>query len=182
MPSGELVELSRVDPANAETLRAWLNDPEIHKWMLTGQRFVSAADEAAWLERSASEWAEGTGYRFEIHALDDGRLLGAASLEHVDAYHKHGEVGLFIAPPSEWGKGFGRDTILVLLRFGFEELGLHTLRICAFPPNEKAIALYRDIGFVETGRDREAWLISGAMRDLVRMDMLEDEWRERYGG
>lgn len=178
---GEIVELTTFTASNAEALCAMVNDPEIHRWMVTGQRALSIDDELAFISASEEERASGTAHRFEIHARDDGRLLGVCGLEHVDDYHRHAEIGIFIGLAEEWGKGFAADSIRTLLRFGFGELGLHSIRICVYPENERAHALYRRIGFTETGRDRESWLISGGMRDLIRLDMLEDEYRELYG-
>lgn len=164
--------------SNAETLRAWVNDPDTHRWMQTGQREVTEEQEREFLEMTERERAEGTAHRYEIHAADDMRLLGVCGLEHVDEYHRHAEIGLFIGVAEERGRGFGGDAIETLLRYGFDELQLHTIRISVFRENERAYELYRRLGFTETGADRQAWLISGAFRDLVRLDMLEDEWRE----
>lgn len=180
MLTGALVTLTRFDISNAEKLRTWVNDPEVHRWMATGQRELTLEQELAFFESTERDWEEGSAYRFEIHAASDGRLLGVCGLEHADGYHRHAEVGLFIGEPQEWGQGFGGDAIRTLLRFAFEGLELHSVRICVYPENVRALELYRRIGFRETGRDREAWFISGGMRDLVRLDMLEDEYRARY--
>ncbi|HEX9092670.1 MAG TPA: GNAT family protein [Coriobacteriia bacterium] len=180
-PRGRYVYLTPFDPANLETVRAWVNDPETHRWMLSGQEHVSVEEELAFYDETERARAEGTAYRFEIHALDDGRLLGVCGLEHVSERHRHAEVGLFIGCAEERGRGFGADAIRALLEHGFGALGLHSIRITVFAENERAHALYRRLGFVETGRDRESWLISGALRDLVRLDMLEDEWRALCG-
>lgn len=182
MLRGELVYLTELDPANSGVCRGWVNDPEVHRWMLAGQDYVTAEEELAFFSESALASQAGTAYRCEIHAADDGRLLGICSLEHASLRHRHAEIGLFVGPVEERGKGFGSDAIRTLLQHGFERLGFHSIRITVFPENERALALYRRLGFVETGRDREAWLISGKLRDLVRLDMLEDEWRELYGG
>jgi RimJ/RimL family protein N-acetyltransferase len=181
MLRGERVHLTALDPANAETARAWVNDPVTHRWMLSGQEHVTEEAEIAFFEETEHARADGTAYRFEIHAGDDGRLIGIAGFEHVSAYHRHAELGIMIGPAEERGRGFGGDTLRTLLRHGFEDLRLHSIRICVFEGNERAHALYKRLGFTETGRDRETCLISGEMRDLVRLDMLEDEWRAMRG-
>jgi RimJ/RimL family protein N-acetyltransferase len=42
-------------------------------------------------------------------------------------------------------------------------------------------AVARTSGFTETGRDRSCYLVSdGRVVDLVRFDLLADEWRSRH--
>jgi RimJ/RimL family protein N-acetyltransferase len=177
MLRGERVLLTTFDPANAETARAWVNDPETHRFMLSGQEYVTEEAERAFFEDTEKARAAGTAHRFEVHDVESGVLIGVAGLEGVSGYHRHAELGIMIGDPAYRGRGFGADTLRTLLRFGFDELGLHSLRICVFRGNDRAYELYRRVGFTETGCDRQTCLISGEMRDLIRLDMLEDEWR-----
>ena len=48
-------------------------------------------------------------------------------------------------------------------------LGLHRIWIGAFAKNERALALYRRLGFTDCGRDREAHFLHGEFHDLVRL-------------
>lgn len=177
MPAGQIVHLVPLDVANAETVRRWILDPEVHRWMLSGHEDISPAEEIYFFEESLKAAAGGTAYRFEIHTNDDGRLLGICGLEHVDTKHRHAEAGIFLAPPSEWRQGFGADALQALIAHGFEELGLHRISIGVFPENRRALELYERLGFTEVGRDRQSFLLHGSFHDLVRLDMLEDEWR-----
>lgn len=181
MLRGEKVILTTFDPGNAETARAWVNDPETHRFMLSGQEYVTEEAEAAFFEDTGRARQAGTAHRFEIHAADDGRFIGVAGFEHVSAYHRHAELGIMIGAAEERGRGFGADTLRTLLRHGFEDLGLHSIRISVFRGNDAAHGLYERLGFTETGCDRETCLISGKMRDLLRLDMLEHEWRKLQG-
>jgi ribosomal protein S18 acetylase RimI-like enzyme len=47
--------------------------------------------------------------------------------------------------------------------------------------NERAVHLYASLGFTEVGREREVAFMRGRFRDHVCFDMLEAEFRERYG-
>jgi RimJ/RimL family protein N-acetyltransferase len=182
VPAGEKIDLVPLDAANAETVRRWILDPEVNRWMLSGHEDISPEEERYFFEESIRAAAAGTAYRFEIHAKQDGRLLGICGLEHVDAKHHHAEAGIFLAPPSEWGKGFAADALLTLLAHGFDERGLHHISIAVFPENKRARALYERVGFTEWGRDRQRYLLHGAFHDIVWLCMLEDEWRDRHSG
>lgn len=180
MITGDTIYLTRLDAANAETIRSWINDPETHRWMMGGHIPISSAEETAFIESTEAEVAARTAFRFEVHAADDGRLLGVCGIEHVNLVHRHGEVGLFIGSAAERGRGFGADILKTLMRFAFDTLGLHSLRIMVVDGNERAHALYTRVGFCVTGRDRESLYLDGAFRDLIALDMLETEYRELY--
>lgn len=176
MPEGKLVVLTALDPENAETLRGWINDPETHRWMLSGHVPVSKAEELAFYEASEASKAAGTAYRFEIHARDDGRLLGVCGLEHVDLVHRHAEVGICIGPKAERGKGFGLDAVRTVLAFAFGTLGLERVNIVYVGGNERAGEVYRRAGFRDAGRLRGWFYLQGRREDSVILDVTRDEY------
>ncbi|KAK3378572.1 acyl-CoA N-acyltransferase [Podospora didyma] len=77
------------------------------------------------------------------------------------------------------GKGYGGEAINWVLDFGFNRAGLHRIELGALSYNPSAIALYKKLGFVEEGRNREAILYERKWHDLVLMSVLEDEWEQR---
>ena len=180
MIRGELVTLTALDPANAETVRGWISDPAINEWMVSGHVPVSALAERAWYAHAEQDIADGTAYNFEIHANDDSRLVGHCGLEHIDRFDRHGEIGIVIGQRAEHGKGFGRDAIVTLLRFGFETLGLNTVRIRAIAGNERAVALYRSVGFSDIGIYREGRYVRGQFHHVVLLDMTRADFDGRY--
>lgn len=178
MLAGDKVFLTALDRANAETSRAWINDPEINRWLLSGLIPLSATSELAWYDSVERRGAEKTAFVFEIHDKATGRYIGNCGLESVDMVHRHAEVGILIGVVAEQNKGFGRDAIRTLLRFGFDTLGLHEIEIRYIVGNERAGHLYRSVGFTETGVLRQHLFVRGAFVDEVVLDMLASEWAE----
>jgi len=181
MLRGERIYLTPLDVANAETARAWINDPEINRWMLSGHIPVSRQAEEAFYEAVERNAAAGTGHVFEVRTLDGDRYIGNCGLDGVSLVHRTGEVGIVIGELAEQGKGYGADAIRTLLRFAFDTLGLHTVRISYIEGNERAAHLYPKLGFSHAGRFREHVFLNGAYHDLVMLDMTEAEWREQRG-
>jgi RimJ/RimL family protein N-acetyltransferase len=175
---GEKVVLTALDRRNAETVLAWINDPEVNRYMLTGHVPLTLEEELGFYDRSESSPEV---YNFEIHTGDDLRLIGHAGLIGVDLRHRRGEVGIMIGELSAQNRGYGRDALVTLLRFAFDTLGLNSVTIAAREDNERGLHLYRSIGFREAGRTRETDFAEGRFFDLVLFDMLVDEYRERYG-
>ena len=175
---GERIHLTTLDAANAETARRWINDPEVNRWLIAGQVPLSEAAEAEFYRETEASHSD---YLFEIRVTGDDRYIGNCGLNDVDLVHGHGEVGIVIGEPDAQGQGFGRDAIVTLLRFGFDTLGLHRIHIRHIDGNKRAAHLYPSIGFRPTGREREHLFIRGSWRDELAYDMLDREFRERYG-
>ena len=102
----------------------------------------------------------------------DGRIIGSIGLDLAP----YGVAGIGMALADKYrGQGIGRR----LLDRGIEwarQAGAHKLALEVWPHNERAIALYRRVGFVEEGRLRqhdrrrngELWdaLVMGLLLDL----------------
>lgn len=92
-----------------------------------------------------------------------------------ERHHRNAMIGVGIA--MEWrGRGYGGEAVDWVLDWGFGRLGLHRIWLAAFEYNERACRLYRKLGFVEEGREREAVLYERRWWDMVRFGMLEGEW------
>ncbi|EGO61365.1 hypothetical protein NEUTE1DRAFT_77319 [Neurospora tetrasperma FGSC 2508] len=92
-----------------------------------------------------------------------------------ELHHRNAMIGVGIG--AEWrGKGYGGEAVDWVLDYGFGRLGLHRIWLAAFEYNERACRLYRNLGFVEEGREREAVLYERKWWDMLRFSMLEGEW------
>lgn len=178
MIPGERIYLTPVEPDASETYRAWINDPEVHEWLVAGHIPITAARERAIIEGFGKDDSV---FVFEIRLIEGDRPIGLCGLHGVEMPHRQAEIGILIGEKELWGQGLGRDAIVTGLRFGFETLGLHRIEISAFEGNDRALALYPSIGFQQSGRDRHRVFLRGHFWDAVVFDMLEDEFRERYG-
>jgi RimJ/RimL family protein N-acetyltransferase len=178
MIRGQKTYLTEIDWDNSETIRGWINDPEVHKYLATGHTPISKEDERRWFESQSVSPAR---QNFEIHVAEDGRYVGNVGVKGIDPIHRHAELGITVGRREDWGKGFGFDAIVTCLRYCFDTLGLHTVKIRAHADHARALDLYRRIGFVETGRERETVFQDGRFGDYISLDMIDREFRERYG-
>lgn len=179
MINGENIYLTELDFANAETIRGWLNDPEVYRYLMVGHTPITKEDEHRYYE--ANESGSSNTQNFEIHVAEDGRYIGNIGLKEIHPVHRRAELGIAIGSKQDWGKGFGFDAIVTCLRYAFDTRGLHTVRISAHADHARALDLYRRVGFVEVGRQRETVFREGRFVDLVVLDVTESEFRERYG-
>ncbi|WP_306432182.1 GNAT family N-acetyltransferase [Staphylococcus haemolyticus] len=55
---------------------------------------------------------------------------------------------------------------------------MHKVDLKVFSFNDKAINLYKKLGFKEEGRNREAIYRNGFYQDIINMGLLENEYKE----
>jgi RimJ/RimL family protein N-acetyltransferase len=90
-------------------------------------------------------------------------------------HHRCAMLGISLADGFR-GKGYGGEAINWALDWAFQHVGLHRISICAFSFNVNALKLYKKLGFVEEGQEREALYHLRTWHDLVMFGMLEHEW------
>jgi RimJ/RimL family protein N-acetyltransferase len=76
---------------------------------------------------------------------------------------------------AEKGKGYGRETLRLIKKFCFDQLGAHRLYLDVVEDNLRAQNLYRSEGFVLEGLLREAHKTDNGYKNLLMLSILEHE-------
>lgn len=103
----------------------------------------------------------------------DGELIGAARLAIGE--YESAQIG-FAIRPDHWGQGKGLETVRLLQRLGFAELGLHRIWGARSPLNQASARTMRTAGMIEEGTIRGHLFTRGAWRDSVLHSILSDEY------
>jgi ribosomal-protein-alanine N-acetyltransferase len=163
--------------------------PEIRR--LAGAREVAATtlniphpypDGAAesFIARQAQGWAEGTDATFAIDERVGGALVGGIGLRVVRD-HQRAELGYWIGVPF-WNRGYCAEAAAEVLRFGFEELGLHRIHASHFGNNPASGRVMVKLGMRHEGRLRGHVNKGGEFLDREEYGILADEWCARASG
>jgi ribosomal-protein-alanine N-acetyltransferase len=111
-----------------------------------------------------------------LERVEDGALLGVFTLsEIVRGCFLSAYLGYYAFAPHA-GRGLMARGLRLLLRFAFEDLGLHRLEANVQPDNARSIAFVRAAGFVREGYSRGYLFIDGAWRDHERWALLREAW------
>ena len=107
----------------------------------------------------------------ELIAIIDGKVAGTAGIEAVGNKYKvrhRAEFGISILK-EYWGLGLGKALAKACIQCA-REAGYHQLELNAVAENDRAMALYRSLGFEEFGRNPRGFnsRISG-YQELVYM-------------
>jgi RimJ/RimL family protein N-acetyltransferase len=114
------------------------------------------------------------GAQFAIEA--DGKFIGQCALFRFDETAGTCELGITIGDKDYWGRGYGRESIRLLLDYAFRLRNFRKVWLRVQGNNERAMRAYRACGFVEEGRLREHVFSDGKYYDQVIMGILRHEW------
>lgn len=94
-----------------------------------------------------------------------GEVLAFGQVMHREENYAH--LARLIVSPAHRGQGLGRTLCRELMRIAPTFLPVRWCSLFVYPENQRASALYRSLGFVETGRER-GFIRMGAPLDVAR--------------
>ena len=105
---------------------------------------------------------------------DEGRIVGVISLGDVIRESLQlANVGYFVAQAYN-GRGLATRAVADVVRFAFDEAGLHRIEAGTLPDNDASQRVLEKNGFVRYGLARGLLLIDGAWRDHVLFELVND--------
>ena len=179
MPEGTIVNLRAPEMDDLERNHRWINDSEVTRY-LAARYPMSLLAEETWMRDTATRRMSYEHVFFAI-VTKDGRHIGNTNYFNPSPENRSAEIGIMIGDKDYWSQGYGADTLITLLRFGFEEMNLHRACLSVYAPNERAIACYRKVGFIDEACMRNALYMEGAYHDILWMSILEDEFYAKRG-
>jgi RimJ/RimL family protein N-acetyltransferase len=178
---GSLVKLGPLDhEKDPEIVSRWTHDAGFMRMMYTDPvRPLSVwqvKKKMEELEKSLEE--DKNSFHFRIRTCSDERLVGFAELQRITWTNGWGYVELGIGAPEDWRKGYGSETLAMVLRYAFVELNLYRLTALLPAYNLGAQSLFGKFGFTEEVRRREALERDSQRWDLLQWGILAAEWKE----
>lgn len=119
-----------------------------------------------------------TAYGFGIF-LRSGEFVGEVSLGSVQrGPFQSAFVGYWI-DREHAGHGYVPEAVVLVLRFAFEELGLHRVEAAIVPRNVRSRRVAEKLGLREEGISERFLQIRGVWEDHVRYAITSEEWAQR---
>jgi RimJ/RimL family protein N-acetyltransferase len=179
---GKGIRLRKWRHADAHRTAEACSDPRTQHWLTSLPSPYTLEDAHFYIARRSVEAREGNGlYWCVADAKSDLCLGGVGMMDLRDALGTAGEIGYWTHPDAR-GSGVMTEAVRLAVRHAFissEEggLGRQRLRLNAAHGNSASQHIALANGFVEVGRDRRAQpLGDGTFVDVVRFDLLVDEW------
>lgn len=108
---------------------------EVSPWMPWCHTGYSLEDSKIWSASRDDAWEKGLEYDFVIFRQDEALPSGVCGLNHIDYEVLVANMGYWVRT-GKTNRGVGTSAVLLLARFGFEELGLNRIEILVATENK----------------------------------------------
>lgn len=169
--------LREIVDSDAEAYFRLCSDPEVMRtWGTSVHRTIE--DTRGLIAFLRTAYASQTMIRWAITLGVTGELIGDVGFWRFVKERYRAEIGAKIAR-AYWSKGLVSQALTAVIRFGFEEMGLHSVEANVDPTNTGAIRLVEKTGFVQEGLVREHSYLpdTGTFVDTGLFSAVRGRWQ-----
>lgn len=176
---GRKIQLRPVQPDDKERSIIWRNDPEIGDMALSYRYPVMDSMEDSWYKKILTGEDQSNVY-FSIVNITDGKHIGFVHLYNIDYIARNAFLGIVIGDKSEHRNGKATEAIHIIICYAFMQLNLIKINLEVASFNNKAISLYKTLGFMTEGILRKQLFLSGKYYDKQCMCIFRDDYYIQY--
>ena len=141
-----------------------VNNPEVSKFISLKNRSFTYDEEIKWIEDKLNN------KKIVFSMVEKGSNKFIGNIELLEIKNKLGEFAICITPSMQ-NKHYGSESIIRFIKYCFEELELENIELSVYSHNEKAINLYKKLGFVEYKRDVNIGIYNNKNIDDIYMKL-----------
>jgi RimJ/RimL family protein N-acetyltransferase len=175
----ERLRLRPIDPVgDVDAMLAYLSREDVCAYIpsVPSTREQVAEKYADPEQRRSTLTAPKQAMRVAVVLLETDELIGDAMLFWRSAEHRSGEVG-YVFDPAHHGNGYATEAVRVLLRLGFEGLGLHRVVGRIDQRNPASAAVLKRVGMRQEAVLVDNEWFKGGWSTEVDFAILDAEWR-----
>lgn len=150
------ISLRALEPADAELLYNWENDPSI--WQVSNTLAPFSRDTILkYIETARHDIYETRQLRLMIDLETEGSetTIGTIDMFDFEPLHARAGVGILIMDKQHRGKGYAKEALLYFIRHAFDVMLLHQLYCNISTSNSASIKLFKVCGFVQCGLKKQ---------------------------
>ena len=129
-----------------------------------------------WIATHRPAYEAGKRVSWVVTLREEGSLVGSITL-HLHPLHDNAELGYWIGKPY-WGRGYATEAAEEVVRYGFEDLGLHRIHAKHFGSNPASGRVMRKVGMSLEGVRPEHLKKWETYEDRVDYGLLARDWRK----
>jgi RimJ/RimL family protein N-acetyltransferase len=153
--------------------------PEVTRYLYFGSRDREQARVALHTKIAATALKEeGDSLLPAVVHRETGAVIGDVMLRWTSREHRQGEIG-YILHPDHHGHGYATEAAEVMLRLGFEELGLHRVVGRLDGRNGASARVLERLGMRREAHFVQNEFVKGEWTDEIVYAMLQEQWRLR---
>jgi ribosomal-protein-alanine N-acetyltransferase len=128
------------------------------------------------LRRQQADWRYNRARYFLIRLQDSGTLIGGINMNNIQmGAARHASLGYWLDQDHQ-GQGYMQEAVGLILRYGFNMLGLMRIHAACVPENVRSKNLLLRVGLREEGFAAGYLQINGAWRDHHLFGITRDDY------
>jgi ribosomal-protein-alanine N-acetyltransferase len=160
-------------PGDVPALFELGQDPEVTRFFSWGP-YTDESQPRAFIDHVTAQREAGERLEFAIADRDD-RIVGITGLSEFSLRDRRATVGTWLGRPY-WGSGANAESKALILRLGFERLGLLRATALASPDNARSLAALERLGFEPEGVLRAWHVHGGEQRDVAILRLMREDF------
>jgi len=174
MIKGKNLYLSRIEKNDIKQFYKWFSDSEFLKFYDYYPPLPQTKEE---VDKTLSYYEKKEKSDvFAIRLVCNDQIIGIAGYDDIIKENKVATLFIGIGSKDSRGKGYGKESMNILLNYGFNDMDLHRIQLNVLEFNKSAIILYEKTGFIKEGTYREFVLRDDKRYDLFLYGLLKNEW------
>lgn len=105
----------------------------------------------------------------------NSEMVGLVELVEIDYIHRRAEFQIIIDPRHQ-GHGYAKAATHLAMDYAFSILNLYKLYLIVDKNNEKAIHIYKKLGFQFEGELIDEFFVDGEYHNAIRMCMFQPQY------
>jgi ribosomal-protein-alanine N-acetyltransferase len=167
----ERLFLREINEGDAEAMFRVCSDQEwLRLWGFPVHRSVD--DTRAMIRMLKRAYQERTQIRWGICRKGSDEVIGAAGFYRLVLQHYRAEI-TYEQARAVSGNGYMTEALRAIVRFGFEELDLHSIEAGIDPGHAGSIRVAERLGFQREGYLKENYFFQGKFYDTILFTLLD---------
>jgi diamine N-acetyltransferase len=152
----------------------WHSDPEIRFQTAMHPHLATEEIEKDWFNNAIKDMRNERSI-FSIVHKQSNTLIGYFQLTKINMINRNAFAGIVIGEQQYLGQGLGKEVMGLGMNYGFNSLGLNKISLEVVAGNEKAIKLYKMMGFMQEGKFIQDYYNQGRYHDIIRLAIIKEK-------
>lgn len=171
---GNNVKLSHYHENDGKDLASWQWDDDFINPLSDDMIHPYTAENWEKIFKEASKSYENV--EFTVRKTNDNSLIGFVGLFDVNIRNHSCDLAIGFPKKEDRSKGYGSETLYLILDYGFNNLNMHKIKLSVYPFNAGAIKAYTKVGFVKEGTSKNEVFYDGQWVDIDHYAIFQDDW------